>query len=298
LLIVLKICINFSLIDRPSTHNTGIFSFFIFHFSFFIFHFSFFIFHFSFFIFHFSRGIYILDFQSISSFTSCLQCSYNQKLHCKVLSCDQSALLKKNPKTKKNPHKKQDSSDWKLNLSVFSSPAQLVGPFRGRSFCIQANTPTAQICQLETRSNGNLHGCIFRELERSSGVRLSPICPDRSLCTAGEVPESGSISSSSTGMANSALVPIAISTVCGSSTTISDVSSTSDEGRTVAPSMQSSISWVEAVGKSHETANVSEENRKFCWRPGDKTPVMPMPLPGVSGLAGVINEKLIHFQHL
>jgi hypothetical protein len=36
----------------------------------------------------------------------------------------------------------------------------------------------------------------------------------------------------------------------------------------------------------------------FCWRPGDKTPVVPMPLPGVSGLAGVINEKLIHFQHL
>jgi hypothetical protein len=34
----------------------------------------------------------------------------------------------------------------------------------------------------------------------------------------------------------------------------------------------------------------------FCWRPGDKTPAVP--LPGVSGLAGVINEKLIHFQHL
>jgi hypothetical protein len=36
----------------------------------------------------------------------------------------------------------------------------------------------------------------------------------------------------------------------------------------------------------------------FCWRPGDKTPVVPMPLLGVTWLAGVINEKLIHFQHL
>ena len=143
----------------------------------------------------------------------------------------------------------------------FSSPAQQVGPFRGRPFCIQANTPTAQICQLETRSNGNLRGCIFRVLERSSGVRLSPICPDRSLCTVGEVPESGSVSSSSTGMANSALVPIATATVCGSSTTISDVSSTSDQGRTVEPSEKSPISWVDAVDKSHETANVSEETK-------------------------------------
>jgi hypothetical protein len=141
----------------------------------------------------------------------------------------------------------------------FSCPAQQMGPFRGRPFCIQANTPTAQICQLETRSNGNLRGCIFRELERSTGVHLSPICPDRSLCTVGEVPESGSVTSSSTGMANPALVPIATATVCGSSTTISDVSSTSDQGRTVAPSEQSLISWVDAVDKSHETANVSEE---------------------------------------
>ena len=36
----------------------------------------------------------------------------------------------------------------------------------------------------------------------------------------------------------------------------------------------------------------------FCWLPGDKTPVAPMPLPGVSGYAGVVNGKLIHFQHL
>jgi hypothetical protein len=99
-------------------------------------------------------------------------------------------------------------------------------------------------------------------------------------------------------MANSALVPIATATVCGSSTTISDVSSTSDQGRTVAPSEQSPISWVDAVDKSHETANVSEEIRNVLLDAWRKTPVVPMPLPGVSGLAGVINEKLIHFQHL
>ena len=36
----------------------------------------------------------------------------------------------------------------------------------------------------------------------------------------------------------------------------------------------------------------------FCWLPGDKTPVAPMPLPGISGYAGVVNGKLIQFQHL
>jgi hypothetical protein len=52
------------------------------------------------------------------------------------------------------------------------------------------------------------------------------------------------------------------------------------------------------------SANVSKQLtfqkklERFCWQHGDKTPPMLMPQLGISGLAGVVNKKLIPFQYL
>ena len=50
--------------------------------------------------------------------------------------------------------------------------------------------------------------------------------------------------------------------------------------------------------KTVKQQNFQKKLERFCWQPGDKVLAQPIPLPGVSGLAGVLNEKLIHFQLL
>jgi hypothetical protein len=113
------------------------------------------------------------------------------------------------------------------------------------------DTSTAQIFQLETRSNfTQLHSSVnWSEIQ----VYASP--PPFSLI--------GSCERHVRSQKVDQLVLVApvwptqpwyplLLQLCGSSTTISNVSSTSDGWRTVTPSRQSSISWVETADKSNK----------------------------------------------
>ena len=70
------------------------------------------------------------------------------------------------------------------------------------------------------------------------------------------------------------------------------------KGSQIASTRQHSVSRVKAVGQRYETADLSAEARNVLLAAWNGTPVVPIPLRGVSGLAGVVNGRSIHFQHL
>ena len=150
-----------------------------------------------------------------------------------------------------------------------SGTFQNVGPFPGRLICIPADTSTTHIRQLETRSTGGLHRCIFSGLGENSGLCLSTLCPNRSLSTTATGTGGGPPSAGGTSMANSIMVPITTADEYRPASTHPTISSTPQQGRTIAPPNQPSISWVEAVSKNCQTAELSEEVRKIllaAWR--------------------------------
>ena len=57
----------------------------------------------------------------------------------------------------------------------FPDITKQVGSVRGRPFRIPTNKTIAQICQLEARPNGSLHGCLLTGLWANTRVCFSPI---------------------------------------------------------------------------------------------------------------------------
>ena len=90
---------------------------------------------------------------------------------------------------------------------------------------------------------------------------------NRPLCTT--VSECRSVSSGSTSVADSTLVPLTTANVCKTSTTVPNVSTTSNEGQSIASTRQHPVSWVEAVGQHYKTTDLSAETRNVllaAWR--------------------------------
>ena len=168
-----------------------------------------------------------------------------------------------------------------------------MGALGDRSLCIPADTPAPKVCQLETRSLTSAFRCIFNELERHSGVCLSPLCSDRALSAAGKDTECRTASSGG---------PTITTPVHRSSSVIPNITQTSDERQSVSPSGQPTTGWMER--NTLLSANVMTQQifRKqletFCWQPGERTLPALTPPRGVNGLAGVIDGKSIPFQLL
>ena len=151
----------------------------------------------------------------------------------------------------------------------FPDITKLVGLVRGRPFCIPTNKTMVQICQLEVGPNGSLHGCLLTGLGANTRVFFSPICFNRPLRTTVEVSESRSVRSGSTSVADSTLVPLTTAIVSRTSTTVPNVSTTANEGQSIASTRQHPFSWVEAVGQHYKTTDLSSETRNVllaAWR--------------------------------
>lgn len=102
-----------------------------------------------------------------------------------------------------------DTPKWlEFEAFLISEPSKPLGSTHSRPLCLTSNLPwTSPVCQLESRFSSILHRCIFPELEWSSRLCLSPICPYRSLSTADVNSGSWPTCSSSPSLANSTLVP-------------------------------------------------------------------------------------------
>ena len=154
-----------------------------------------------------------------------------------------------------------------LDVSITSGETEALGD---RSLCIPADTPAPKVCQLETRSLSSAFRCIFNELERHSGVCLSPLCSDRALSTAGKDTECGTASSSGgPSVASTDLVPTITTPVHRSSSVISNITQTGDQRQSVSPSGQPTTGWMETIRQRYDTADISEATPNLllaAWR--------------------------------
>ena len=153
-----------------------------------------------------------------------------------------------------------------LDVSITSGE---MGALGDRSLCIPADTSAPKVCQLETRSLSSAFRCIFNELERHSGVCLSPLCSDRALSTAGKDTECGTASSGGPSVASTDLVPTITTSVHRSSSVIPNITQTGDERQSVSPSGQPTTGWMETIRQRYDIAHISEATRNLllaAWR--------------------------------
>ncbi len=164
--------------------------------------------------------------------------------------------------------------------------SQKVGPFPGRPICIPADKSITQICQLEARS-------ILSGLGKYSGVCLSPVCPNRSLFM-----KVDHLVLVAPVWPTQPWYPLLLQTSVDLPVLIPPSPQLLSKGELLHPLTNLQLAGWRLSAKSIKHQNFQRKLQRFYWQPGDKILDQPMPPPGVSGLAGVVNEKLIHFQHL
>ena len=82
-------------------------------------------------------------------------------------------------------HSRRQVEGHEIPLRLDAKPSNIpqdkpeAGTSGGGSVCQQADTSTASLCQLETRSNGHDHGCFYNELGRAQSICQPPMEPDR-----------------------------------------------------------------------------------------------------------------------
>ena len=179
-----------------------------------------------------------------------------------------------------------------------SGTFQNLGPFRGRSICIPADTSTTHIRQLETRSTGGLHRCIFGGLGENSGLCLSTLCPNRSLSTTASGTGDGPPSAGAPVWPTQSWYPLLLQMSIDLPVLIPPSPQLLSKGELLHPLTNLQLGGWRLSAKTVKHQNFQKKLERFCWQPGDKVLAQPIPLPGVSGLAGVLNEKLFHFQLL
>lgn len=137
-------------------------------------------------------------------------------------------------------------------------PSVYLGSPGDRSVCFSANFPTSSVFQLGTRSSSSLHRCFFHELEKSWGLRLAPICPDKSM------PPSGCGSGSNyPGLDNPTVVPSVVGALCGPSAASFRVSRPRQQGGLVTSTPQPSVSWVAVVRQCFPSSSFCQQTREI-----------------------------------
>ena len=190
-----------------------------------------------------------------------------------------------------------DHSDWKLKPEIFQC-IQSLGPSRNGSLCIPPVVPDPKVRKLETRPTGGNSGCLYPRLGSAGGVCLSPLCIGREMSKTSHSPESPKIGFSSPAIGNPTLVPITPPTLCRFPSVTSTTSRSVDQAGGNHPLTHLKLAgWLISTG--HIQRQVFLQKLEHCsWLHGGKTPQVPIVQLGKSGLAGVINNRLIPFQPL
>ena len=191
-----------------------------------------------------------------------------------------------------------DHSHWKLKREIFQF-IRTLGPSGNRSFCIPPIVPDPKVRKLEARSRGGNSGCLYPRLGSIDGVWLPPFRISREMSfKTSHSPTSSEIGHSSPSMGNPTLVPIAPPTLCRSPSVTSTTCRSVDQAGGKSPPNPPSISRVACLNRSYSETGTSAEVRTLLMAAWRKTLQVPMGQLGKSGLAGVINNRLIPFQPL
>ena len=163
----------------------------------------------------------------------------------------------------------EESSDWKLSPNIFQTLQNKWGPFEVDLFASRLTKQLPKFASWKPDPMAAYTDALSLDWGQILGLCFSPIRFNRPLCTTVEVSESRSVSSGSTSVADSTLVPLTTANVCRTSTTVPNVSTTSNEGQSIASTRQHPVSWVEAVGQHYKTTDLSAETRNVllaAWR--------------------------------
>ena len=101
-----------------------------------------------------------------------------------------------------------DSSEWKLNPSVFHATNVQIGSMSNRLVCFKAHNTAPGIFQLETRPQLGRDQCSGSELVRSKMLCLPSFCLDREVSGQSEQGKSTRAGVDCTSLANTTLVSI------------------------------------------------------------------------------------------
>jgi len=212
-----------------------------------------------------------------------------------------SALHPRNTECKRGQGIESISRFQRLETSSrgFQPPPSEVGSSEYRPLCLPSLLLTRSVCKLASRPSSNSHGCIHPGLGDLSGLCISSICPDRPMPSPNSEPAGVTHGVCSTSLASSTLV----------STTITPVhrlpSPPTSSGRSTHPGKQNPPTQTPKLAGWLLSAEVTKRQTFLCrvekssWQPGGKIQLVPIPLPGQNGVAGVVNmSMLIPFHHL
>ena len=153
-----------------------------------------------------------------------------------------------------------DSSDWKLNKTIFE-----VGPSKHRSFRISPNFSTGSVCELEIRLPGDTYRRFHSELGDIPGIRIYLIRTDRSVPSTGSESGGGTPGVSGTSLASPNIIPSLSRTLCGLSPPTANASESVDP-----TGPKPSTSSAKTIYSCYQTEGISEQTRKIllaAWRP-------------------------------
>ena len=191
-----------------------------------------------------------------------------------------------------------DSSDWKLNPTVFQALSKMWGPFQVDLFASRLThqlpifaswkpDPLAAYIDAFSVDWGKIQGYAFppfaligrclRQLqvqEVDHLVLVAPVWPTQSW------------------------YPLLLQMSIDLPVLIPPSPQLLSKGELLHPLTNLQLAGWRLSAKTVKQQNFQKKLERFCWQPGDKVLAQPTPLPEVSGLAGVLNEKLIHFQLL
>ena len=151
-----------------------------------------------------------------------------------------------------------------LGVSITSGE---MGALGDRSLCIPADTPAPKVCQLETRSLSSAFRCIFNELERHSGVCISPLCSVGRCLQQVRTQNVELLVLVAPVWPAQTWYPLLLH--LGTDLPLLFPTQTGDERQSVSPSGQPTTGWMETIRQRYDTADISEATRNLllaAWR--------------------------------
>ena len=151
-----------------------------------------------------------------------------------------------------------------LDVSITSEE---MGALGDRSLCIPADTPAPKVCQLETRSLSSAFRCIFNELERHSGVCISPLCSVGRCLQQVRTQNVELLVLVAPVWPAQTWYPLLLH-LC-TDLPLLFPTQTGDERQSVSPSGQPTTGWMETIRQRYDTADISEATRNLllaAWR--------------------------------
>ena len=169
----------------------------------------------------------------------------------------------------------RDSSDWKLDPTVFACLNSLWGSPRDGLVCNPTHKSITKVCELETRPGGRSNRRLLSGLVSDKGLCIPPIQSSGSVSVPTEGAEYPATVSDNTGMENTTLVPPATGNEHRLSADVTNRPNDSQQGRVATPPALLSVSRVVCLSQRYSSWEFQSKLETFSSLPGVTRPPTP-----------------------